>query len=65
MPLSSYGRAMSWLAERDPQGLALVHDERRVTRAGLERRANRLARAYAERGVREGDLVTLALANGC
>jgi bile acid-coenzyme A ligase len=65
MPLSSYGRAMAWLAERDPQGLALVHAQRRVTRAELERRANRLARAYAERGVREGDLVTLALANGC
>lgn len=65
MPLSSYGRAMAWLAERDAQGVALVHDERRVTRAGLERRANRLARAYAGRGVREGDLVTLALANGC
>jgi bile acid-coenzyme A ligase len=64
MPLSSYGRAMAWLAERDALSVALVHDERRVTRAELERRSNRLARAYSELGVREGDLVTLALPNG-
>jgi bile acid-coenzyme A ligase len=30
----------------------------------LERRSNRLARAYAELGVGEGDLVTIALPNG-
>ncbi len=64
MPLSSYGHAMAWLAERDPHGVALLHDERRVTRAELERSSNRLARAYAELGVREDDLVTLALPNG-
>jgi len=56
---------MAWLAERDPEGVALVHGERRVTRAGLERRSNRLARAYAARGVVADDLVTLALPNGC
>ena len=33
-------------------------------RAQLERRSNRLARAYHELGVRAGDLVTLALPNG-
>ena len=63
MPLSSHGRAMAWLAERDADGVAIVHEGRRVTRAELERRSNRLARAYAERGVRAGDLVTLALPN--
>jgi bile acid-coenzyme A ligase len=65
MPLSSYGRALAWLAERDPHGVAIVHEQQRVTRAQLERRANRLARAYRERGVREGALVTIALPNGC
>jgi bile acid-coenzyme A ligase len=34
------------------------------TRAQLESRANRLARAYAARGVEAGDLVTLVLGNG-
>ena len=64
MPLLSYGRAMAWLAERDANGVAIVHEQRRVTRAELERRSNRLARAYTELGVRAGDLVTLALPNG-
>jgi bile acid-coenzyme A ligase len=38
-------------------------DDRTITRADLESRANRLARAYADLGVRQGDLVTVALAN--
>src|SRR5512134_4013701 len=63
MPLTSYGRAMAWHAERDADGVAIVHDGRRVTRAELERRSNRLARAYHDRGVRAGDLVTIALPN--
>jgi bile acid-coenzyme A ligase len=55
---------MAWLAQRDPDRLAIVHEERRVTRAELERRSNRLARAYQGLGVRAGDLVTIALPNG-
>ncbi len=60
----SYGRAMAWLAERDPDGAAIIHEGESTTRIALEQRSNRLARAYAELGVREGDLVTLALPNG-
>jgi bile acid-coenzyme A ligase len=56
---------MAWLAERDPDGVAVVHEDRRLTRAQLERGSNRLARAYQRLGVRAGDLVTLALPNGC
>jgi bile acid-coenzyme A ligase len=55
---------MGWLAERDPDGVAVVHEDRRLSRAQLERRSNRLARAYRELGVGAGDLVTLALPNG-
>ena len=36
----------------------------RQTRAELDRRSNRLARAFAARGVGEGDLVCIALPNG-
>jgi bile acid-coenzyme A ligase len=61
MPL---GRAMGWLAEQAPERPAIVHEGRSVTRGELELRSNRLARAYAERGVGPGDLVTLALGNG-
>jgi bile acid-coenzyme A ligase len=64
MPLQSYGQAMAWLAERAPDGVAVVHEGGRRTRAQLERRSNRLARAYEKLGVRAGDLVTLALPNG-
>ncbi len=59
----SYGRAMTWLAERDPDRVAIVHEDREITRGELERSGNRLARDYAGRGVREGNLVTVALPN--
>jgi len=64
MPELSYGRALAWLAEQDPDAEALVFAGQRRTRRGLERRTNRLARAYARLGVGPGDLVTLALPNG-
>ncbi len=60
----SYGRALRWLAERDPDAVAVVHEERSLTRAELERRSNRLARAYQAHGVKPEDLVTVALPNG-
>jgi bile acid-coenzyme A ligase len=63
MPILSYGRAMTMHAERDPDAVAVQCGEALRTRAELERRANRLARAYAARGVRAGSLVTLALPN--
>jgi len=64
MAKMSHGRAMAWLAEEAPDRLAVVHGDERATRLVLERRSNRLARAYARRGVGPGSLVTLALPNG-
>jgi bile acid-coenzyme A ligase len=64
MPKMSHGRAMAWLAAEDPGRAAVVHGAERATRGELERRSNRLARAYAARGVGPGTLVTLALPNG-
>jgi len=64
MAKMSHGRAMAWLAEEAPDRLAVVHGDERATRLELERRSNRLARDYAERGVGPGSLVTLALPNG-
>ncbi len=63
MPELSMGRALGWLAERDPDRPAVTDHERTVTRAKLERRTNRLARAYAGLGVGQDDLVTIALPN--
>ena len=64
MPILSTGRALTWLAEREPNRVAIVHGDTRLTRTQFEGRANRLARAYAERGVGPGRLVTIALPNG-
>jgi len=64
MPILSYGRALSRNAERKGEAVAFVHDGRTTTHAELEASANRLARAYAQLGVVEGDFVTIALPNG-
>ncbi|MBW2267008.1 MAG: AMP-binding protein [Deltaproteobacteria bacterium] len=65
MPVLSYGRAITWHAERTPDRVALVHEGRKRSWAELDARSNRLARAYAEQGVGVGDLVTIGLPNGC
>src|ERR1700674_3994516 len=59
----SIGRRITMLAEADPGRPSVTCEDRRITRADLETRANRLARAYADLGVHQGDLVTVALAN--
>jgi bile acid-coenzyme A ligase len=64
LALTSYGTALSLHAEREPDLPLVVCEGRAVTRGEVERCANRLARAYAERGVGQGDFVTLALPNG-
>ena len=63
MPVVSDGHALSLHAEREPDAVAIVHEGRTTTRAELERGARRLGRAYLERGVAQGDFVTIALPN--
>ncbi|MGY6501890.1 MAG: AMP-binding protein [Acidimicrobiales bacterium] len=58
------GTAVRWLAERDPDRPAITHEGRTITRSELDRRTNRLARAYADMGVGQDDLVTVGLPNG-
>ena len=60
----SYGRAMAWLAAREPDAPSVVFEGVTRSRAELESRSNRLARSYQQTGVREGDRVTIALPNG-
>lgn len=64
MATMSYGSAMQWLAERDPDAVAIICGDARMTRGTLEARANGRARQYESLGVGEGDLVTVALPNG-
>lgn len=58
------GTAVGWLAEQDPDRPAITHEGRTITRRELDRRTNRLARAYEQMGVGQDDLVTIGLPNG-
>jgi bile acid-coenzyme A ligase len=64
VPPLSFPAAFSRQVARDPDGVAIACEGRRVTRAELDRRTSRLARAFAARGVGAGDLVCIALPNG-
>lgn len=57
------GTQMGRLASEDPDAAAVSHGGRTITRGELESLTNRLARAYADLGVRQGDYVTIALPN--
>jgi len=57
------GTRISRLAAEAPDTPALTHNGRTLTRGQLESMTNRLARAYAELGVRRGEYVTIALPN--
>ena len=57
------GTQVSALAAADPDAPAVTCEGRTLTRAELDASTNRLARAYAERGVGVGDYVTIVLPN--
>ena len=57
------GTQMGLLAAESPDAPAVSHGGRTITRGELESLTNRLARAYADLGVRQGDYVTIALPN--
>lgn len=62
-PIPPIGTQISALAERAPDQPAATCDGETLTRAELDSSTNRLARAYAERGVGVGDYVTILLPN--
>jgi bile acid-coenzyme A ligase len=57
------GTAIRLNAEREPERPAISCGDATITRGQLERRTNKLARAYAQLGVGQDDLVTIALPN--
>ncbi len=59
----SYGAALGWLANEAPDRVAAICGAESVTRAQLDRRSNRLARAYQALGVGPESRVTIALPN--
>lgn len=64
MAVMSIGRIIGALAEQQPDQPAITCEGRIVTWLELEKRTNRLARAYQRLGVLQNDLVTIALPNG-
>ena len=60
---TSFSRVLAFWAERKPDAPAVSCGEHSASYAELEASSNRLARAYAELGVKEGDNVTIALPN--
>ncbi|BBU24845.1 AMP-binding protein [Mycobacterium xenopi] len=62
-PVPPIGTQISRLAELAPDEPAVTCDGRTITRAELDASTNRLARAYAGRGVGVGDYVTIVLPN--
>lgn len=65
MSLPSFPRALADLTAADPTAVAIVCGTETLTRDGLDRRSNQLARVFARHGVGLGDLVTVGLPNGC
>src|SRR5438067_1202701 len=63
-PPEPFVRTMTRLSEENPDFVAISCEGDSITRRELERRSNRLARAYAEKGVGFGDYVAIALPNG-
>ncbi|MGY0499343.1 AMP-binding protein [Nocardia sp. FBN12] len=61
---ASLGTQLTARATKHPDAHAITCAGVTITYAELERRANRLARAYSKLGVRPGDLVTSGLPNG-
>jgi bile acid-coenzyme A ligase len=62
-PIPPIGSQTAALAAMDPDRPAVSCEGNTLTRAELDRSTNRLARAYAERGVGVGDYVTILLPN--
>jgi len=62
-PIPPIGTQFSLLAGKAPDEPAVTCGGRTLTRRELDTSTNRLARAYAELGVRQGDYVTIVLPN--
>jgi amino acid adenylation domain-containing protein len=54
---------LSRCAETSPQSTAVIDQTSTITYEALDNRANRIARALMQRGVRQGDRVVLAMEN--
>ena len=63
MPVISLSKILSHWAAQKPDDIVIAHEDQTITWAELDRRTNRLARAYMQMGVGQDDFVTIALPN--
>ena len=63
MPVLSLSQILAHWADIQPERVAIDHEGQQISWEHLEGRTSRLARAYADLGVRENDFVTIALPN--
>ncbi|GGZ16501.1 putative acid-CoA ligase [Novosphingobium colocasiae] len=61
--MKSIGYCIGLWAKQKVSSIAIQDERRSISWEALDRRTNRLARAYAQRGVSEGDFVVVALPN--
>lgn len=61
---TSLGEGLRGRAAESPDAPAVTDDDETVSRSEFEDRTNRLARAFAARGVGEGSMVAIAVRNG-
>lgn len=63
MATLSISQLITQLATQQPNRPSITHEGQSLTRREFDLRTNRLARAYEQMGVSEGDMVTIALPN--
>jgi bile acid-coenzyme A ligase len=62
--LVSLGAQLGRIAAEKGGEIAVTYEDETITWEALHRRSNRLARALTAKGVKQGDLITIALPNG-
>ena len=63
MGVVSYPKALQWWCSKNPEKVAVVCNDQKITRNELDLSSNRLARVYKSLGVKDGDRVTICVAN--
>ena len=64
MAIITLSRILAFWAGQQPDRAAIDHEGVQITWTELDKRTNRLARAYEKLGVKQDDFVTIALPNG-
>ena len=58
------GQMLTYWAKKDPSAPCVTFEGQTISREVLETSSNKMARAYQELGVKQGDFVTIGLPNG-